>query len=40
MTFLAGPGGRAFEKNLGTTVMYASAMSEFNPDGTWAEVKR
>jgi hypothetical protein len=41
MTFVVGPDGRIFEKNLGnTTVMYASAMSEFDPDETWAEVRR
>jgi hypothetical protein len=41
MTFVVGPDGRIFEKNLGSsTVMAASAMSTFDPDETWAEVKR
>jgi hypothetical protein len=41
MTFLVGPDGRILEKNLGKmTVMTASAMSEYNPDDTWSEVKR
>jgi hypothetical protein len=41
MTFIVGPDGRIFEKNMGnTTGLYASAMSEFNPDETWSEVKR
>jgi hypothetical protein len=41
MTFVVGPDGRVLEKNLGeSTGMYASAMHEYNPDGTWAEVKR
>ena len=41
MTFIVGPDGRVFARNLGqTTVAYASAMNEFNPDETWAEVKR
>jgi hypothetical protein len=41
MTFMVGPDGRVFEKNIGQqSVMLASAMSEYNPDDTWAEVKR
>jgi hypothetical protein len=38
-TYVVGPDGRVLEKNLGqATGMYASAMREYNPDGTWVEV--
>jgi hypothetical protein len=41
LTFMVGPDGKVLEKNLGqTTGLYASAISEYNPDETWAEVKR
>jgi hypothetical protein len=41
MTFIVGPDGKVLEKNFGkVTIMLASAMSEYNPDASWAEVKR
>jgi hypothetical protein len=41
MTFIVGPDGRVFEKNLGKpTFLLASAMTEFNPNESWSEVKR
>ena len=41
MTFIVNHDGKVFQKNLGsTTASVAKAMKEYNPDKSWAEVKR
>ena len=40
MTFIVNHDGRIFQKNLGkNTVFVATAMTQYNPDSTWSEVK-
>jgi hypothetical protein len=40
MTFIVAQDGKVFQKNLGeNTRDIVNAMTEYNPDGSWAEVK-
>jgi len=40
MTFIVGKDGKAFEKNLGEdTRRIVNAMTEYNPDPSWTEVR-
>lgn len=41
MTFVVNHEGKVFQKNLGlNTASVAAAMTEYNPDGSWSEVKQ
>jgi hypothetical protein len=40
MTFIVNHEGKVFQKNLGkNTVSVTAAMTQYNPDSTWSEVK-
>jgi Protein of unknown function (DUF2950) len=40
MTFIVNHEGKVFQKNLGkNTAALAAAMTEYNPDSTWEDVK-
>ena len=40
MTFVVSHQGKVFQKDLGKdTLAIARAMQEYNPDGTWTEVR-
>jgi hypothetical protein len=41
MTFIVNQDGVVYQKDLGEdTLKVAAGMSDYNPDGTWAEVKK